>query len=683
VARARRSPSDVGALKLTHPNICDKEVDILRRFGGESIPRLLAGPFDLPELGYPASCYVMELADETLAQHFEGDAIRPVPQVRWCSIADDDFYRQLYAWIPYERRERDALAVASAVLVALETASSHVHGDVCPSNVLLFSLGTVSLRAKLADWGNARAYLRGTVDYTLIGGKELWCPPRTRAHTLGQPGATFEPPTDKTDIYGLGALVCWMLTGTVPDQLVRWDVIKDIGSQKGLPMERVNRAWHEFLVATTRADRERRADHEQATRLLAEVRSRLRGDQPIVEPTHPIQPLPDPPSQELRQAVTSMPQSARLSPPEPRIPRTAWNLRNTIAALAIVMLTLVAYLVAPTIFGPLGTSDQAEHQLCDQPDLLCTAQVLEPLAAGTKLTWPDGLLPIVKAWHRGPFQRKEMKASGEWKDQHYIDVAVVRLGFENTTQEGRILPAAELGLIVAVDEGVQLPQGTLPAYVLGTSTPGKSLGWIPSMPSATLIGQQYSMLLPEVMLPPSTVVDYPFTALFDISALPEARIVGLGSRQLFQSADAPDTVILNSLRGANLWPTERAQTSDVFDGTSTSELVKGGCYIGLLDAGLDHLRVDCDQAHTMEVMETSPLPPEARGSDQKANEAAGVLCDSASRAEKQLDSSLNAKSQRKWSRDSGNFIVTCRVVSRNSVPLWFGPKTQAAIEASR
>jgi serine/threonine protein kinase len=170
VASARHLPSGrVGALKLTHPDICQKEVDILRRFGGESIPRLLDGPFDLPELGYPASSYVMELADETLAQHFDGYPIRAVPQVRSCSIADKGFYRQLYAWIPYERRERDALAVASAVLAALEAASSHVHGDVCPSNILLFSSGTSSLQAKLADWGNARAYLHGTVDYTLIG----------------------------------------------------------------------------------------------------------------------------------------------------------------------------------------------------------------------------------------------------------------------------------------------------------------------------------------------------------------------------------------------------------------------------------------------------------------------------------------------------------------------------------
>jgi len=358
-----------------------------------------------------------------------------------------------------------------------------------------------------------------------------------------------------------------------------------------------------------------------------------------------------------------------------------------LAALAVGVSALVAYDAA---------SPNQTGQLCDQPDLLCTAQVMKPLTARTKLIWPDGLMPVVRAWYRGPFERYELvenEASvvgGQWRYKAFTNVAAVRMSIENTTHEHKTFTAAELGLIVTVDEGTKLPPGALPAYVPGTSFNGKALVWFPPMPSATPTNEYLPKLLPAVPLPPRTrIAGYPLTALFDLSPVPGARIIGLGGGQLSQSAGVPNKMILTSLRDWHRWPHKSTKSNDFFGGAfaSGSELVKGGCYVGLIDMGLGYSRVDCDQPHTVEVVETPQLPSYARDSDRKVGAAAFELCSSARTDADKLDESLNAVDYTVWpsekQRKTGEFTVWCTVMSMNSVPLWVGPKTQAAIEASR
>jgi serine/threonine protein kinase len=129
------------------------------------------------------------------------------------------------------RHERDALPVFERIVqtVAFAHAQGIVHRDLKPSNVMLGSFGEVLV----LDWGVARVLAAQTVATndvpTAAGGGASGdhAAPETGTATgvrVGTPGfmapeqqqghaATAGPPAD---VFALGALLFWMLTGRVP-----------------------------------------------------------------------------------------------------------------------------------------------------------------------------------------------------------------------------------------------------------------------------------------------------------------------------------------------------------------------------------------------------------------------------------------------------------------------------------
>lgn len=100
------------------------------------------------------------------------------------------------------RQAADALAEAHGL--------GFVHRDVKPSNLFLCRLGTRVDFVKVLDFGLARSTDGGDPSLTQTGGI-----PGSPA-TIAPEVLRGQPPTDKADVYALGCVATWLLTGHLP-----------------------------------------------------------------------------------------------------------------------------------------------------------------------------------------------------------------------------------------------------------------------------------------------------------------------------------------------------------------------------------------------------------------------------------------------------------------------------------
>ncbi len=164
--------------------------------------------------------------DETASERFLREA-RTAARVRHPNIVDVFDFGHMPDGRPYfvmellegeslaDRVERGALPPAEVVSIARQTAmalaAAHergvIHADVTPSNVLV--IGGDQLHVKLVDFGLAQLAGEGMSDEVpefVLGTPAYISPEQLRGL----------PPTDRSDQYGLGAVLFEMLTGKPP-----------------------------------------------------------------------------------------------------------------------------------------------------------------------------------------------------------------------------------------------------------------------------------------------------------------------------------------------------------------------------------------------------------------------------------------------------------------------------------
>lgn len=131
----------------------------------------------------------------------------------------------------------------------------YVHRDITPSNILQIEAGG-QIHWVVSDWGLVRAHGQTTLARTIPGqlfgtagfaAPELW----TDAH-----GAD-----ERADVYGLGRVAIWCLTGNT--------LLPNVSVE-------VQGIWHDFVRATTMLDAgQRPRDMHAVLRLLAEIKKTL------------------------------------------------------------------------------------------------------------------------------------------------------------------------------------------------------------------------------------------------------------------------------------------------------------------------------------------------------------------------------------------------------------------------
>ncbi|MBL0218414.1 MAG: serine/threonine protein kinase [Myxococcales bacterium] len=164
--------------------------------------------------------------DETAADRFLREA-RTAARVRHPNIVDVFDFGHMPDGRPYfvmellegeslaDRVERGALQPAEVVSIARQTATAlaaaHergvIHADVTPSNILV--MGSDPLHVKLVDFGLAQLTGEGITDEVpefVLGTPAYISPEQLRGL----------PPTDRSDQYGLGAVLYEMLVGKPP-----------------------------------------------------------------------------------------------------------------------------------------------------------------------------------------------------------------------------------------------------------------------------------------------------------------------------------------------------------------------------------------------------------------------------------------------------------------------------------
>ena len=164
--------------------------------------------------------------DENAAERFLREA-RTAARVRHPNIVDVFDFGHMPDGRPYfvmellegeslaDRVERGALPPAEVVSIARQTAmalsAAHergvIHADVTPSNILV--IGGDQLHVKLVDFGLAQLAGEGLSDEVpefVLGTPAYISPEQLRGL----------PPTDRSDQYGLGAVLFEMLTGKPP-----------------------------------------------------------------------------------------------------------------------------------------------------------------------------------------------------------------------------------------------------------------------------------------------------------------------------------------------------------------------------------------------------------------------------------------------------------------------------------
>ncbi|MFI6604754.1 serine/threonine-protein kinase [Nonomuraea sp. NPDC050536] len=103
---------------------------------------------------------------------------------------------------------RWSLRILEQVLAGLQAAalSDIIHLDIKPQNIVLDGPATI----KIIDWGMSQLHQAGKcVSTVLPGGTKWFASPE-------QLGATDAAPSSLSDLYGVGALAYWLLTGLAP-----------------------------------------------------------------------------------------------------------------------------------------------------------------------------------------------------------------------------------------------------------------------------------------------------------------------------------------------------------------------------------------------------------------------------------------------------------------------------------
>ncbi|WP_336217211.1 protein kinase domain-containing protein, partial [Nonomuraea sp. LPB2021202275-12-8] len=119
--------------------------------------------------------------------------------------------------------------------------SNIIHLDIKPQNIVLD--GPANIR--IIDWGMSQLHQAGkSVSTVLPGGTKWFASPE-------QLGATDAAPSGLSDLYGVGALAYWLLTGLAP-------LRREIETRTGRGTETDLLQVHHLIQAGTRPER---ADH--------------------------------------------------------------------------------------------------------------------------------------------------------------------------------------------------------------------------------------------------------------------------------------------------------------------------------------------------------------------------------------------------------------------------------------
>lgn len=189
----------------------------------------------------------------------------------------------LYAGAPAscETVVQIGLQVLSALMEAHE--SGVVHREIEPSNILLDETGT----AKILDFGIAKAYQESmpkalTDPVELLGNPSFMAPEQVwGADTI----------TERADIYGLGAVLYFCLTGQPPyDGIEPMEVVQKIGGPFpaiGTFRSDVPEALEQVVLRATETDLEKRYPHAE---LMQKALEQVAGKAPATTPA----PVPQP-----------------------------------------------------------------------------------------------------------------------------------------------------------------------------------------------------------------------------------------------------------------------------------------------------------------------------------------------------------------------------------------------------
>ncbi len=177
-----------------------EEVDVLAQIQSSNVVRVFEVGLIDGQLGF-----VMELAEQNLEQRTGGHPQDP----------------------------RHAAQVVAKLAVAVQAAHDHpkrlIHQDLKPSNVLVFD----GPEHKIADFGLFRSADEGrTADRQRVLGTPGWLAPEQ---------ARGEPATFATDVWGLGAILYFLLTGSAPFPSER-ERIQEVSSGLLLPPGQRRRA---------------------------------------------------------------------------------------------------------------------------------------------------------------------------------------------------------------------------------------------------------------------------------------------------------------------------------------------------------------------------------------------------------------------------------------------------------
>ncbi|MFI6705421.1 protein kinase [Nonomuraea sp. NPDC050478] len=165
------------------------------------------------------------------------------------------------------------LWVLDQVLAGLQAAaaSNIIHLDIKPQNVVLDGLTNI----RIIDWGMSQLHQAGESVSTVVPGGTKWFA------SPEQLGAADAAPSTLSDLYGVGALAYWLLTGLAP---LRREIESAVGADADLLQVR------HLMQSGTRPER---ADHltpdvpEQLGRLIDQWLSRSPADRvpPGMDPT--------------------------------------------------------------------------------------------------------------------------------------------------------------------------------------------------------------------------------------------------------------------------------------------------------------------------------------------------------------------------------------------------------------
>jgi serine/threonine-protein kinase len=153
-----------------------------------------------------------------------------------------------------DEEELASLLVGAADALAIAHRGRHIHRDLTPPNLLALP-GAAGRRWVVADWGLVtRPYRSGSIPLTGAGialGTEGFAAPEVLADGRSA--------TSASDVYSLGQIAAWYLTGTVP-----------LAGVRVLPEGRQIH-WRSFVRACTEPDPGRRIGLEAFRAMLDEV----------------------------------------------------------------------------------------------------------------------------------------------------------------------------------------------------------------------------------------------------------------------------------------------------------------------------------------------------------------------------------------------------------------------------